>query len=170
MARTVELSPIVPGGGGRDDYSGPLLSDVRFGDFSHSALVRIAEEVCSSSTCSHSFLIGVRKRTDEASASTLLRKQLTGIAGLTSERLRNALGLSGTFDDLATILGIHPVLAPYQYVGRTIENRDDHLRLRIGRGSGVDIDGGWTTFIDATTSGHSMRSSAGSTRTSRRGR
>ena len=28
------------------DYSGELLSDVDFGAFSHSALVRIADEVC----------------------------------------------------------------------------------------------------------------------------
>ena len=28
------------------DYSGPLLADVDFGAFSHSALVRIADEVC----------------------------------------------------------------------------------------------------------------------------
>ncbi|MGX6510841.1 hypothetical protein [Rhodococcus sp. SJ-2] len=149
-ARSVELSPIVPGGGGRDDYAGPLLSDVRFDDFSHSALVRIAEEVClQQHMLTLGFLIGVRKRTDEASASTLLRKQLTGIAGLTSERIRNALGLSGTFDGLAKVLGIHPVLAPQQYVGRTIEAHDDHVRLRIGRGGGIDVDGGWTTFIDA---------------------
>ena len=36
----------LPGGGGLDDYSGPLLSDLVFADFSHAALVRIADEVC----------------------------------------------------------------------------------------------------------------------------
>ncbi|MEE2035399.1 hypothetical protein Q8814_25385, partial [Rhodococcus sp. CC-R104] len=45
-AVATELSAIVEDGEGRPDYSGPLLSDVRFADFSKSALVRIAEEVC----------------------------------------------------------------------------------------------------------------------------
>ena len=31
---------------GRSDYSGPLVSDLDFAEFSHSALVRIADEVC----------------------------------------------------------------------------------------------------------------------------
>lgn len=47
------------------------------------------------------------------------------------------------------MLGVHPVLAPQQYVGRTIEVHDDHVRLRLGRDGGIDVDGGWTTFIDA---------------------
>ena len=44
-ART-ELDPIDPNDEGMADYSGELLSDVDFGAFSHSALVRIADEVC----------------------------------------------------------------------------------------------------------------------------
>lgn len=33
-------------GRGQADYSGPLLSDFDFAAFSHSALVRMADEVC----------------------------------------------------------------------------------------------------------------------------
>src|SRR6202171_1214715 len=45
-AAAVELDPIDGSQQGLADYSGPLLSDVDFGAFSHSALVRIADEVC----------------------------------------------------------------------------------------------------------------------------
>ncbi|WP_226435661.1 hypothetical protein [Rhodococcus yananensis] len=150
VAAGLDLSPIVRGGGGRDDYAGPLLSDVRFADFSRSALVRIAEEVClQQHLLTLGFLIGVRRRTDEESAATLLRRQLTGIAGLTSERIRNALGLPGTFEGLAAVLDLHPVFAPHQYVDRIVEPHADRVRLRLGRGAGIDEDGGWTTFVDA---------------------
>ena len=40
-----ELAPIDPNDEGQPDYSGALLSDVDFGAFSHSALVRIADEM-----------------------------------------------------------------------------------------------------------------------------
>ena len=45
-AHRTELDPIDPNDEGMADYSGELLSDVDFGAFSHSALVRIADEVC----------------------------------------------------------------------------------------------------------------------------
>ena len=45
-AHHTELDPIDPNDEGMADYSGALLSDVDFGAFSHSALVRIADEVC----------------------------------------------------------------------------------------------------------------------------
>ena len=41
-AVTVALDPIVPGGGGLDDYAGPLVDDLDFAAVSHAALVRIA--------------------------------------------------------------------------------------------------------------------------------
>ncbi|WP_420749897.1 hypothetical protein [Rhodococcus sp. O3] len=148
-AVAVELSPIDPGDEGNADYSGPLLSDVRFGDFSHSALVRIAEEVClQQQMLTLGFLLGVRKRTDESSALTIARKQLTGIAGLTSERIRNALGLPADLGGLATVLSVHPMLAPRQYVDRDIRFDGNRLELRIRRSGGAHTDGAWPTLVD----------------------
>ncbi|MEE2034074.1 hypothetical protein Q8814_18485, partial [Rhodococcus sp. CC-R104] len=95
------------------------------------------------------FLLGVRKRTDEESALTLARKQLTGIAGLASERIRNALGLPATLEGLATVLDIHPVFAPQQYVDRSISLEDGRIELRIGRRGGADADSAWPTLIDS---------------------
>src|SRR5262245_389975 len=45
-AANLELDPVDPTGEGRSDYAGPLVSDLDFSAFSHSALVRIADEVC----------------------------------------------------------------------------------------------------------------------------
>ena len=44
--RPLELDPIDDTEPGQADYSGPLQSDFDFGAFSHSALVRLADEVC----------------------------------------------------------------------------------------------------------------------------
>ncbi len=150
VAVAVELSPVDREGEGRHDYSGPLLSDLRFGEFSKSALVRIAEEVClQHHMLALGFLMGVRKRTDEQSALELARKQLTGIAGLTAERIRRVLDLPATFDGLATVLDVHPLLAPRQYVERVLCDDGGALELRIGRRGGAATDGAWPTLIDA---------------------
>lgn len=148
-AVAVALSPIDPHDDGNADYAGPLLSDVRFGDFSHSALVRIAEEVClQHHMLTLGFLLGVRKRTDETSALTIARKQLTGIAGLTSERIGNALGLPADLEGLATVLSVHPVFAPRQYVDRDIRFDGQRLELSIRRSGGAHTDGAWPTLVD----------------------
>src|SRR5690606_31998195 len=82
-AASLELAPIVPGGGGADDYAGDLLSDLDFADFSHSALVRIADEVClQMHLLDRAFGLAVAARaTDAEQALSIRRKQLTGIAG-----------------------------------------------------------------------------------------
>lgn len=148
-AVSVELSPIETGGGGADDYSGPLLSDVRFGDFSRSALVRIAEEVClQHHLLALGFLIAVRKRVDEDKAREITRKQLTGIAGVAAQRIRDALGLPDDLEGLATVLSLHPLLSPKQYVHNEIRLDGQRLELWLGRDGLVDADGGWPALID----------------------
>lgn len=148
-AYTVELSPIDTTGDGRHDYAGPLLSDVRFQDFSRSALVRIAEEVClQHHLLALGFLIAVRKRVDEDKAREITRKQLTGIAGVTAGRIRDALGLPDDLEGLATVLSLHPLLNPKQYVDSDIRFGEEQLHVRIGRRGLVDADGGWPSLID----------------------
>ncbi|CAM3207799.1 hypothetical protein RHDE110596_22320 [Prescottella defluvii] len=148
-AVATELTPIDTDDDGRADYAGPLLSDVRFADFSRSALVRIAEEVSlQHHLLALGFLVGVRKRTDEETARTITRKQLTGIAGLAAERIRDALGLPDDLEGLAAVLSVHPLLAPKQYVDSRIAFDDGHLRITIGRRGRADTDGAWPTLID----------------------
>ncbi|MFC7450993.1 hypothetical protein [Rhodococcus daqingensis] len=148
-ANAVELSPIDRTGEGAHDYAGPLLSDVRFADFSHSALVRIAEEVClQHHLLALGFLLAVRKRAEEDKALEITRKQLTGIAGVAAQRIRDALGLPRDLEGLAEVLALHPLLNPKQYVDSDIRLRGGRLELQLGRGGPADADGGWPTLID----------------------
>ena len=82
VAAGVELDPIDPVGEGAADYAGPLLSDVDFRAFSHSALVRMADEVClQMHLLNLGFLYGLRRRLPEDDVRRIARKQLVGIAG-----------------------------------------------------------------------------------------
>ena len=83
---------------GKSDYSGALVSDLDFGAFSHSALVRIADEVClQMHLLNLSFVIAVSKRagTNTELAEKICTRQLIGIAGIAAERIHRALDLPG---------------------------------------------------------------------------
>ncbi|MGI9123790.1 MAG: hypothetical protein ACR2JM_03435, partial [Mycobacterium sp.] len=118
-AATRELAPIDTGEDGAADYAGPLLSDVDFGAFSHSALVRIADEVClQMHLLNLSFGLAVRKRAGEDAdqATSICTKQLVGIAGVAAERIRRALHLPTDVGGLAEVLALHPLLNTAGYV------------------------------------------------------
>ncbi|MCP2289758.1 hypothetical protein ACFYT3_26645 [Nocardia amikacinitolerans] len=147
-ART-ELAPIDPTEDGRSDYAGPLLSDLRFADFSHSALVRMAEEVClQHHLLTLGFSIAVRAKADAPTAAAIVRKQFTGIAGLTADRIRRCLRLGDDADALATVLAAHPALNPLPYTGITIDSANDTVRLRIPQDGGASSDGAWPALLD----------------------
>jgi hypothetical protein len=139
-AATLELDPVVPGGDGTAGYTGPLLSDLDFSAFSHSALVRMADEVClQHHLLNLSFLLAVQART----ASPTLRhgiasRQLIGIAGLTAERLHRALRLPATAAGAAQVLAVHPLVNPAAYVTATVEGTS----ITVARSPAHD-DGAW---------------------------
>jgi hypothetical protein len=148
-AAAVELSPIDSSDEGAADYSGPLLSDVRFDAFSKSALVRMAEEVClQQHLLTMGFMISVRSRVDEDKALEIGRKQFAGIAGITSERLRKVLELGDDAEALATVLDLHPALNPRQYVDVSVRTGET-VTLRLGRDCAAVADGSWPAMIDA---------------------
>jgi hypothetical protein len=139
-----ELAPIDPQDDGASDYTGPLLSDVDFGAFSHAALVRIADEVClQMHLLNLSFVLSVGKRAagDKELATSICTKQLTGIAGVAAERIHRALALTSDLDGLATVLRLHPLLNPTGYVEAGIEAG----RLHIRRSPAHD-DGSWISL------------------------
>lgn len=149
VAAGLELTPIDPADEGAADYSGPLLSDVRFPDFSRSALIRIADEVClQQHLLTLGFLVAINERTDLAAAAEIARKTLAGIAGVASERLRNALGAGHDYAGLATVLRAHPVLNPLVYTGIEIRERDGGLGLWFPAESGAQADGAWPSMLD----------------------
>ncbi|MEU6582630.1 hypothetical protein [Nocardia sp. NPDC046763] len=152
-AAATVLAPIDPEDPGRQDYSGPLLSDLRFADFSRSALIRIADEVCLQH---HLLTLGyktaVEARTKPAVALDILRKQWTGIAGLTAERIRTALGLGDDAAALVKVLRLHPAFNPAAYVDIAVATEttggEQLVELRIGRGCGAIDDGAWPALLD----------------------
>ena len=117
-AATVDLDPIDPSQDGRADYSGPLVSDIDFAAFSHSALVRIADEVCvQMHLLVLAFQLAVRARAaDPAQADEIVTKQLTGIAGIMAERLHRVVDVGADPAAAIHVLRLHPLLNPAAYV------------------------------------------------------
>src|SRR6478736_1779399 len=139
-AAVVELDPIDPADEGAADYSGALVADVDFGAFSHSALVRIADEVClQMHLLNLSFVHAVRARSaDEAQAVDIATKQLIGIAGIAAERIHRALALPGTPEGALRALELHPLLNPSAYVAASV----DGYSLSV-EASDATADGAW---------------------------
>ena len=144
---TLELDPIDPGEEGATDYTGDLVSDIDFAGFAHSALVRLADEVCIQQHLLFlSFVHAVRARTagDDAQLHRVIRNQLIGHAGLAAERLTKALGLAPTPADAALLLEVHPVMNPAAYV----DFRRDGASVSVST-SVAHEDGAWVSLIDA---------------------
>jgi len=150
-AASIALSDIDHDQPGWTDYSGDLLDDLQFRDWAHSTLVRTAEEVAlQHQLLALGYIWAVRRRTDEAGVEKLVRKQLTGICGLSADRIRTALDLPRSATGLARLLELHPVLGPDQYVrlGVMASDEERSVSIRIPQhGAAVD-DGGWVTFVD----------------------
>jgi hypothetical protein len=117
-AATWELNPIDRSEEGQSDYAGALHSDFDFGAFSHSALIRMADEVCLQMHLLYlSFAIAVRARAaDDAEAVSVGTRGLIGLAGLGAERIHRALGLPDGIDAVMRVLELHPLLNPAGYV------------------------------------------------------
>ncbi|WP_341927106.1 hypothetical protein [Nocardioides psychrotolerans] len=148
LAAGVELDPIDPDDEGMADYAGPLLDDVDFAAFSHSALVRIADEVClQMQLLNLSFVHAVGQRTDADAAREICRKQLVGIAGIAAERIARALALPRDAAGALRVLELHPLLNPAAYVAASVA--DGSLSVRP---SAAHQDSGWLTLCgpDAT--------------------
>jgi hypothetical protein len=148
-AATVGLAPIDPDDPGGHDYAGPLVADLDFGTWSASALRRIVAEVClQGHLLALSFRAAVAARTEtDPDTDEFLRRQFTGVAGVAAERFRDALGLPGTLEGAAVLLGLHPGLLPYEYVHADIEF-GQRLFVRIGRDTGAQADRAWPSLLD----------------------
>jgi hypothetical protein len=144
-AAATELDPIAGDEEGASDYAGELVSDLDFGAFSHSALVRMADEVClQMHLLNLSFVIAVGKRagTDTALATEICTKQLIGVAGLAAERLRRALHLPGGVEGAMQMLRLHPMLNPAAYV--SADFGPDVVEVHR---SAAHEDGAWASLV-----------------------
>ncbi len=142
-AATIDLAPIDVDDEGRNDYSGPLLSDLAFSDFSKSALVRMTDEVClQMHLLNLGFVRAIHNRVDGAQAAReLCSKQLVGIAGIAAERIHNALGLPAGIEGALRTLELHPLVNPSVYVVATVHDSS----ITIGRSPAHD-DGAWISL------------------------
>ena len=145
QAARTQLDAIDPGDEGQADYSGALLSDFDFGAFSHSALVRVADEVClQMHLLNLSFVLAVGKRagTDIALAKKICGNQLTGIAGVAAARIHGALDLPGGIEGAIRTLELHPLFNPAAYV-----NADFGPDSVAVRSSPAHEDGAWVSLV-----------------------
>ena len=142
-AAATELDTIDPDDEGESDYSGPLLSDFDFGAFSHSALARIADEVClQMHLLNLSFGIAVRARAEnEQQARDICTKQLIGIAGVGAERIHRALQLPGGIEGALRVLELHPLINPAAYVDAEVGS--DAVQVHS---SAAHADGTWISL------------------------
>jgi hypothetical protein len=154
-AASLELAAIDPDDDGLGDYGGPLLDDLRFGDWSHSALVRTADEVClQGHLLALSFRQAVRRRDGaegdandgDERAAALTRQQFTGVAGIAARRLKQALGLGDDLDAAAALLRLHPAFLPAAYVDLDVA-LSDRLVVTIGRDDPAHRDGAWPSLL-----------------------
>jgi hypothetical protein len=153
-AASVALSPIDPSDDGLTDYTGPLFSDIRFDQWSRSALVRIAEEVAiQHHLLALAFERAVRRHSDTDTSGELMRKQFIGLSGIASARIKNCLKLDFTANGLAELLLLHPALNPVQYTGVTVQLRGvgdgAGVQLRLPADSAATRDRSWMSTIDA---------------------
>ncbi|MFZ0712983.1 hypothetical protein, partial [Mycobacterium sp.] len=114
-----ELDAIDRSDEGLADYSGPVVSDFDFSAYSHSALVRMADEICLQMHLLYlSFAIAVRSRagSDVKLADSICTRGLTGVAGLGAERIHRALSLPGGIPGVLKVFELHPLFNPVGYV------------------------------------------------------
>jgi hypothetical protein len=145
-AATTELDAIDPDDEGLADYSGDLLSDLDFTAFSHSALVRIADEVClQMHLLNLSFIIAVGKRagTNTELAAEICTKQLIGIAGIAAERIHRALALPAGIEGAVRTLELHPMFNPAHYVYAEFGPDTVHVQR-----SPAHEDGAWVALVN----------------------
>jgi hypothetical protein len=143
-ART-ELDPIDPDDEGQGDYAGELLSDFDFAAFSHSALVRMADEVCLQMhllNLSYILAVGKRTGTNTQLATEICTKQLIGLAGIAAERIHRALELPGGIEGAVRTLELHPMFNPVLYVAAEFGPDQVHVRR-----SPAHEDGAWISLV-----------------------
>jgi hypothetical protein len=138
MARTrvarLPLATIDPADEGLAEYTGPLQEDVRFEDFSASALRALLDEVAiQHHLLAQSFLDAVGRRWGADTAVEIGRRQLIGIGAVTAGRLARVLGVEGGgAAAVAHVLGLHPAFRPRSYVDFRVEADGDRVAVALG--------------------------------------
>lgn len=139
---------------GWNAYDGPVDPDLQTEQFSTAALRAIADEVCvQQHLLVMSFCFAIERRHGTEDAVRIIDQQFVGIAGLTSDRLRRALGLGtdpgadpgsgpgsgpvrASLDEIATVLELHPAFRPREYVDFHVELSGESTGDSTGESTG----------------------------------
>ncbi|WP_157576302.1 hypothetical protein [Mycobacterium sp. GA-2829] len=116
---TLELELIDRTQDGRGNYTGDLRGDIDFRVFSHSALVRLADEMCVEMHLLALGYLRAQLRCESPKARSMFTAQLTGWSAFAAERLRDALGVKPDAEGAMRVLELHPLLNPAAYVTAT---------------------------------------------------
>jgi hypothetical protein len=155
LLAALPVPAIESGGEGWSDYRAPMDPDLRTDWFSRTALVGLAHEVAvQSHLLVMSFLFAIERRHGRDAAAEVGRRQLTGIAGLTSERLRDALGLDTSMAAVAQVLALHPLLSPRDWVAATVTADESGDEVRIAVSSCPALDEEHLNWIQLLVDGH----------------
>ncbi|MEQ6901566.1 hypothetical protein [Nocardioides sp. YIM 152588] len=146
---SLPLAPIdADDASGLNDYTGPLFTDIRFDQWSRSALLRLADEVAlQHHLLALAFERSVERRADRDTAAEMSRKQFTGVAGLTAARLRDCLGLGDTAEDVATVVNLHPAFKPLEYCGVRAAVEGDEVVVRVPLDGPAARDLAWQSTL-----------------------
>jgi hypothetical protein len=115
---------------GLADYAGSFNPDLRLEGLSTRALrTALQEFALQSHLLLRGLLMSVEGRLGADRVAAVTPRLVAGWCSLTAQRLRDALGLEQTTAGLAAMLSLHPMFAPRSYVGVTITEDDDGVRL-----------------------------------------
>ena len=121
--------------GGRADYSGPFDPDLQLEDFSHAALVRIAQEFClQGHLLVRSFMTAIAERWGEDVARAIAAQQFIGSAGVAAERVGAAMHIrsdgsaDADLEAIAKLFQLHPAFYPRAYVDFHVERHGSAIR------------------------------------------
>jgi hypothetical protein len=143
--------------GGWRDYSVPFDPEFQLEDFSHRALLIADQEFAvQSHLLARAFLLCAGKRFGDACIPRLARKQWTGIAGLTAERLQRAMKIEGDgIDAVAKIFQLHPAFHPRTYVDFNLEiSGPSSARLQIRPCPALEEGDGYSWFAHLGSEAH----------------
>lgn len=117
---------------GSTSYEGEVDPDLRLEQFSRSTLLALLDEIAlQGHLLDMAFLAAIQDRSSTDLVRRIGVKQLTGVAGVVASRLKSALGLGSSLDDVATVVELHPALHPRSYADVEVDRSDEAVDVRI---------------------------------------
>ena len=134
-------------------YDGPVLTEPHLELFSRDALVVICKEIAVQvHLLVRALGLSVTDAAGAEAAAEILEAEMVGSCWIMSERLGRRLDattVSGSLDDIETILWLHPMFQPTEYQPIDLERQGDVLTLRLLDGPArAEHDGvSWSSLL-----------------------